>query len=71
MLKFKRILTVFAHPDDETLAAGATISNLSRNGSRIFVAIPATGLLSRKNTKKNKIKKILSDHKKIRLRLFL
>ena len=63
MLKFKRILTIFAHPDDETLAAGATISKLSRNGSRIFVAIPATGILSRKNTKKNKIKKLLSDHK--------
>ncbi len=63
MLKFKRILTVFAHPDDETLAAGATINNLSRNGSRIFVAIPATGILSRKKTNKNSIKKLLSNHK--------
>jgi len=45
----KRILTFFAHPDDETLAAGATISKLSRLGADIHVAIPATGIHSRRN----------------------
>ena len=29
--KYKNILTFFAHPDDETLAAGATINKLSNN----------------------------------------
>ena len=47
--KYKNILTFFAHPDDETLAAGATINKLSNNGCRIHVAIPATGVNARKN----------------------
>ena len=42
--KYKNILTFFAHPDDETLAAGATINKLSKNGCRIHVAIPADGV---------------------------
>tara|TARA_E500000178_G_scaffold289460_1_gene292572 strand:- start:338 stop:1039 length:702 start_codon:yes stop_codon:yes gene_type:complete len=53
-LKFKKILTFFAHPDDETLAAGATINKLSKNGCRIFTAIPATGIHSRRNIQKKK-----------------
>ena len=52
--KFKKILTFFAHPDDETLAAGATINKLSKNGCRIFTAIPATGIHSRRNIQKKK-----------------
>jgi LmbE family N-acetylglucosaminyl deacetylase len=47
-----RVLTFFAHPDDETLAAGATLSKLSRLGVDIHVAIPATGVHSRRNTQK-------------------
>ncbi len=46
----KRILTFFAHPDDETLAAGATIHKLSKLGAEIHIAIPATGIHSRRNT---------------------
>jgi LmbE family N-acetylglucosaminyl deacetylase len=45
-----RVLTFFAHPDDETLAAGATISKLRRVGIDVHVAIPATGIHSRRNT---------------------
>lgn len=61
MFKNKKILTFFAHPDDETLAAGGTIHKFSRNGCRIFAAIPATGIVSRKNIdKKNKQKKLLN-----------
>ncbi len=45
----KKILTFFAHPDDETLAAGATIHKLSSLGVEIHVAIPATGVHSRRN----------------------
>ncbi len=47
--RFSKVLTVFAHPDDETLAAGATISKLTRLGADIHVAIPATGIYSRRN----------------------
>ena len=46
---YKSILTFFAHPDDETLAAGATINKISNKGCRVHVAIPATGVGARKN----------------------
>lgn len=48
-LDFKKVLTFFAHPDDETLAAGATLRRLSRQGCRVHVAIPNTGIHSRRN----------------------
>ena len=62
ILKYKKILTFFAHPDDETLAAGATINKLSKNGCRVYVAIPATGIHARKNIlkKETRDKKLLS-----------
>tara|TARA_B100002051_G_C16507870_1_gene521237 strand:+ start:58 stop:756 length:699 start_codon:yes stop_codon:yes gene_type:complete len=62
ILKYKKILTFFAHPDDETLAAGATINKISKNGCRVYVAIPATGIHARKNIlkKKKRDKKLLS-----------
>ena len=41
--QYKKVLTFFAHPDDETLAAGATINKLINIGSEIHIAIPATG----------------------------
>ncbi|SVE30018.1 uncharacterized protein METZ01_LOCUS482872, partial [marine metagenome] len=44
MKQYKKILTFFAHPDDETLAAGATINKLINLGSEIHIAIPATGI---------------------------
>jgi N-acetylglucosamine malate deacetylase 1 len=49
----KKVLTFFAHPDDETLAAGATIKKLTDLGIEVHVAIPATGIHSRSNTKDN------------------
>lgn len=47
---YRNVLAFFAHPDDETLAAGATIAKLARDGARVHVAIPATGIDSRRNT---------------------
>ncbi len=47
--RVERVLAFFAHPDDETLAAGATLSKLSRLGAQIHIAIPATGIHSRRN----------------------
>lgn len=47
--KMKKVLCFFAHPDDETLAAGGTISKLCELGIEVYVAIPATGIHSRKD----------------------
>jgi LmbE family N-acetylglucosaminyl deacetylase len=48
--KCRKVLTFFAHPDDETLAAGATIKKLTDLGSEVHIAIPATGIHSRRNS---------------------
>lgn len=45
----RRVLAFYAHPDDETLAAGATLAKLSGLGAEVHVAIPATGIHSRRN----------------------
>ncbi len=42
-----RVLAFFAHPDDETLAAGATMAQWATQGVEVHVAIPATGITSR------------------------
>ena len=47
------VLMFFAHPDDEVLAAGATMKKLSDNGVTIHVAIPATGIHARRNIEKD------------------
>lgn len=52
--QYKRALTFFAHPDDETLAAGATIHKLSNLGVETHIAIPATGVHSRRTTQEKK-----------------
>lgn len=54
--QYKKVLTFFAHPDDETLAAGATIKKLTNiaEGGEVHVAIPATGIHSRRNTQEEK-----------------
>lgn len=51
---FRNILTFFAHPDDETLAAGATIRKFTRMGAVVHFAIPATGIHSRRNLRSKK-----------------
>lgn len=48
-MQYKTVLAFFAHPDDETLAAGATMARLAREGCRVHVAIPNTGIHSRRN----------------------
>lgn len=52
--KYKKVLAFFAHPDDETLAAGATIRKLINLGADVHIAIPATGIHSRRNTQEEK-----------------
>lgn len=48
----RRIICFFAHPDDETLAAGATIAKLANKGVDVHIAIPATGLSARRELDK-------------------
>ena len=43
----KRVLTFYAHPDDEVLGAGGTLAKLSRLDVETHVAIPATGIRAR------------------------
>ncbi|MFH1531119.1 MAG: PIG-L deacetylase family protein [Pseudomonadota bacterium] len=46
---FRKVLMFFAHPDDETLAAGGTMARLVRGGCEVHVAIPSTGIRSRRH----------------------
>lgn len=59
----KTILSFFAHPDDETLAAGATFAKLHRVGAVVHVAIPATGILSRRGEAEAQRKELLALRK--------
>lgn len=43
----KKIAVIMAHPDDEILGCGATISRLAREGMSVHILILATGLTSR------------------------
>jgi len=54
LTRYKKVLTFFAHPDDETLAAGATIRKLTNLGAEVHIAIPATGIHSRRNSREEK-----------------
>ena len=47
---FRKVLAFFAHPDDETLAAGATMRRLAREGVEVHVALSNTGIHSRRNS---------------------
>ncbi len=56
IINFKNVLTIFAHPDDETLSVGGTIHKLASNKCNVHVAIPSTGVHSRKNIQNKKIR---------------
>jgi LmbE family N-acetylglucosaminyl deacetylase len=40
------VLAVFAHPDDEVLAAGATLARYAREGCTVHIAILGDGVTS-------------------------
>ena len=46
-VKDSTVLLVFAHPDDEVLACGATVAKLSEQGYRIFTLILGEGVTAR------------------------
>jgi LmbE family N-acetylglucosaminyl deacetylase len=58
------ILMFFAHPDDETLAAGATIHKLTRSGAEVWIAIAATGALSREGATTEDVASLREDCKR-------
>lgn len=49
----RSVLVVAAHPDDEVLGCGGTISKLSRKGAKVHVAFLADGVSSRAPEKPN------------------
>lgn len=59
--RYKKVLTFFAHPDDETLAAGATIRKMTKFGIEVYVAIPATGIHARRYIEKQVRDKALEE----------
>lgn len=62
----KTILVVAAHPDDEVLGCGGTISKLSKLGNKIHILILGEGITSRQKTRdpklaEKRLKKLHSD----------
>lgn len=53
---YSTVLAFFAHPDDETLAAGATLRRLADRGCRVVVAIPNTGVHSRRRVEDGEVR---------------
>jgi len=56
-----RVLTFFSHPDDEVLAAGATLAKLVSKGHDIKVIIPSTGMMSRELATQQDLEQLRSD----------
>jgi len=61
MHKFKNILVVASHPDDEVLGCGGTLYNLKKRGAKISALFLSDGESSRKHSK---INKLIKDRKK-------
>jgi LmbE family N-acetylglucosaminyl deacetylase len=53
----KKILAIFAHPDDEVLACGATLAKRIDNGHEVSLIILSNGCDSRQKSNKHIIKK--------------
>jgi len=54
----KKILVVAAHPDDEVLGCGGTMSRFAAEGAEVFLLILGQGIASRRETGPMVIKKI-------------
>ena len=61
MLKFKNVLVVASHPDDEVLGCGGTLHNIKKSGAKISGLFLSDGESSRKHPK---INKLILDRKK-------
>ena len=47
MSEINTVAAIMAHPDDEVLGCGGSLSRLSRSGASVHIFILATGLTSR------------------------
>ena len=61
MNNFKKVLVIAAHPDDDVLGCGGTLSKLSRLGAEIRVAFIAEGTTCRWEFPENWDQKIVKD----------
>ena len=61
MPKFKNILVVASHPDDEVLGCGGTLHKLKKEGAKISALFLSDGESSRKHPN---IQKLINDRKK-------
>ena len=59
----KSAVAIMAHPDDEVLGCGATLSRLKREGYNTYVFILATGITSRGINNKKEIISLRNDAK--------
>ena len=61
MPKFKNILVIASHPDDEILGCGGSLYNFKKQGAKISAIFLSDGESSRKSPK---VKKLISERKK-------
>ena len=61
MYKFKNILVIASHPDDEILGCGGTLYNFKKKGAKISALFLSDGESSRKSSK---IEKLILNRKK-------
>ncbi|MCS7029498.1 MAG: PIG-L family deacetylase [Geminocystis sp.] len=50
------ILLILAHPDDEVLACGGTISKFTQNGAKVYTLILGEGITSRDERRDTKLR---------------
>ena len=58
----EKILIIAAHPDDEVLGCGGTITRLVREGKEVHIVILANGLTSRAKFEESKSPELLKQH---------
>lgn len=59
----KKVAVIMAHPDDEVLGCGGSISRLAREGAMVHILIMATGLTSRGRTNREALSTIKEEAK--------
>jgi LmbE family N-acetylglucosaminyl deacetylase len=59
---FQKCLVIAAHPDDEVLGCGGTITRLARDGKEVHIVILANGLTSRSKFEESKSPELLKQH---------